>query len=93
MTGEKEDRAMMKRLAENTMEKVIGGMIVYAQGLPEFDPSCPWEVVDNNTCAVLGKFPTECGACKYADTFGGNSYDGMEVDTQTVLRLRANPQV
>ncbi len=79
-------------IPEEDLNDVSGGMIVYAQGLPEFDPVCPWEVVENNNCRVLGKFTLKDDAIKYAKSFGPESYNAQETDIDTVLRLRANPQ-
>ncbi len=78
---------------EQDLANVTGGMVVDARDLPEYDPNFPWEVVDNKACAVLGKFPTRDGACAYAKSFGPEPYNAQEVDTATVLRLRANPNV
>ncbi len=81
----------MKKINENEIENVSGGMVVFAQGLPEYDPSCPWEVVENNTCKLLGKFPTQAEACQYAKSFGPESYNAQLTDVATVDRIRANP--
>ena len=80
------------RLNDSELENVNGGMVVFAQGLPEYDPSCPWEVVENNTGKLLGKFPTQAEACQYGKSFGPESYNAQLVDVPTVLRLRQNPQ-
>ena len=82
----------MSQLRDEEINKVNGGMVVMAEGLPEYDPTCPWEVVENNTGRLLGKFPTQDGACEYGKSFGPESYNAQLVDTATVLRLRANPQ-
>ena len=80
------------KINENELENIGGGMVVYGQGLPEFDPTCPWEVVENNTGRLLGKFPTQDYACMYGKAFGPESYNAQLVDTDTVLRLRQFPQ-
>ncbi len=80
------------KLNDNELENVSGGMIVYAEGLPEFDPAFPWEVVENNNCRCLGKFPDRDSACYYAKSFGPESYNAQITDIETVQRLRANPQ-
>ena len=82
----------MEKILENDLENVSGGMVVYAQGLPEFDPNCPWEVVQNDNCRVLGKFPSQELACQYAKSFGPEAYNAQLTDIATVNRLRANPQ-
>ena len=74
------------------LDNVTGGMIVYGQGLPEFDPFFPWEVVENNNCRVLGKFQSKDEAIRYAKSFGPETYNAQDTDIATVLRLRANPQ-
>ena len=83
----------MQKLNDEELNIIGGGMVVYAEGLPEFDPACPWEVIENNTGRVLGKFPYQDWACQYGKSFGPESYNAQLTDTQTVLRLRANPQV
>lgn len=79
-------------LNEDELENVNGGMVVYAEGLPEYDPYLPWEVVENNNCRVLGKFSTKGEADRYAKSFGPESYNAQTTDIQTVQRLRQNPQ-
>lgn len=81
------------RITDDELENVNGGMVVFAQGLPEYDPYFPWEVVDNKACKVLGKFSTRDAACAYAKSFGPEPYNAQEVDLATVNRLRANPNV
>ena len=82
-----------ERIDENDLKNISGGMVVYADGLPEFDPSCPWEVVENNSGRLLGKFPDQADACQFGNSFGkDNTYNAEQVDVPTVLRLRANPQ-
>ncbi|MCR5686413.1 MAG: hypothetical protein K6G58_00065 [Lachnospiraceae bacterium] len=84
------DKSMM--IGEEELKDVAGGMVVYADGLPEFDPTCPWEVVENNNCRVLGKFPSQAAACQFAKSFGPESYNAQLTDIPTVIRLRTNPQ-
>ena len=81
-----------EKISEGDLENISGGMVVYAQGLPEFDSFAPWEVVENNNCRVLGKFPTQELACQFAKSFGPESYNAQLTDIATVERLRANPQ-
>ncbi len=80
------------KISDEELSNVSGGMVVFAQGLPEYDPVCPWEVVENNTGRLLGKFPTQSEACQYGKSFGPESYNAQLVDVPTVERLRANPQ-
>ena len=80
------------RISDDDLNNVNGGMVVYAEGLPEYDPLFPWEVVENNNCRALGKFPTKEDAIRYANSFGPEPYNAQETDIPTVLRLRANPQ-
>ena len=82
----------MSQIREEELDNISGGMVVYADGLPEFDPANPWEVVENNNCRCLGKFPTRDAACYYAKSFGPESYNDQITDIPTVLRIRANPQ-
>ena len=80
------------KISDEALENVSGGMIVYAEGLPEYDPFFPWEVVENNNCRVLGKFSSKDEAIRYAKSFGPESYNAQDTDIATVQRLRANPQ-
>lgn len=92
-TEENKMSEKINTLNESELENVNGGMVVLADGqLPEYDPTCPWEVVENNTGKLLGKFPTQAEACQYGKSFGPESYNAELVDIPTVLRLRANPQ-
>ena len=81
-----------EKLSDSELESISGGMVVYAEGLPEFDSGAPWEVVENNNCRVLGKFPTQDLACQFAKSFGPESYNAQLTDLATVMRLRENPQ-
>ena len=80
------------KIRDEALNNVNGGMVVFAEGLPEYDPTCPWEVVENNTGKLLGKFPTQPEACQYGKTFGPESYNAELVDVSTVNRLRQFPQ-
>lgn len=84
--------ADMEKLMDDDLNDVSGGMVVNAQGLPEYDPAFPWEVVQNDNCRVLGKFPDQASACLFAKSFGPEPYNAQLTDVATVNRLRANPQ-
>lgn len=81
------------KITEDELSNVSGGMIVFAEGLAEYNPICPYEVVDNNTGALLGQLPNHDLAIKFAKSFGPETYNAQDTDVATVLRLRANPQV
>ena len=83
---------MTNKINEEELKNVSGGMVVFAQGLPEYNPTCPWEVVENNTGRLLGMFQTQDQACQYGKSFGPEPYNAQLVDVPTVLRLRQNPQ-
>lgn len=74
------------------LEKIAGGMVVYSQGLPEYDAAYPWEVVENSTGRVLGKFQTQDQACCFARSFGPDEYNDRLMDAQTILGIRASSQ-
>lgn len=82
----------VNKLNDEDMDNVSGGMIFNAKGY-EGNPSLPWEVVANHNCQVLGAFGTRDEAVRYAQKFGKDSYNTMEVDWSTVQRLRNNPNV
>ena len=83
----------IKKLTEDELDDVAGGMIFNASGVAGSDPNFPWEVLNNNNCSVLGRFPTKDAAVKYAQSFGKDPYNAQEVDWATVQRLRTNPNV
>ncbi|MBQ8955516.1 MAG: bacteriocin [Lachnospiraceae bacterium] len=85
--------AELNKLTEEELDNISGGMIFNAAGVEGSDPNYPWEVLDNNNCNVLGRFPSRDAAIKYANSFGKNPYNAQEVDWATVQRLRANPNV
>ncbi len=81
-----------KKIPDQELEKVNGGMIFDATGRPEADPFNPWEVLNNDNCEILARFPTRDAACEYAKrVYGSYSYNYQEVDWATVQRLRSNP--
>lgn len=81
-----------RKMNEEELKKVGGGMIFDATGRPECDPVNPWEVLDNDNCAILARFPTRDAACEYATrVYGTYSYNAQIVDWETVQRLRTNP--
>ena len=78
----------MKKMNENELNNVNGGLVVYAQGLPEFNPACPWEVVENGSGNVLGMFASRDEACNFARSLGPNEYNAVEVDIYVVSNIR-----
>ncbi len=80
----------MKKIDDNELNSVNGGLVVYAQGLPEFNPACPWEVLENGSGRVLGMFGSQAEACNYARSLGPNEYNAVQVDIYTVMDLRGN---
>ena len=82
-----------KKISDEELDNISGGMIFFSQGSPDYDPYLPWEVINNNNGAVLAKFSTRGEAVEYAKRFGPDSYNTMEVDWLTVDRLRKNPNV
>ncbi|MBR6486076.1 MAG: hypothetical protein IKT17_05220 [Lachnospiraceae bacterium] len=81
-------------LKEGELDSVSGGMLFDSTGTNEYVANFPWEVLDNNSCKILGKFPTQEAAAEYAKAIGdGTSYDAEVVDLATVQRLRNSPNV
>ena len=77
---------------DNELNDVNGGLVVYAQGLPEFNPACPWEVIENGSGNVLGMFTSRDEACAFARSLGPNEFNAMEVDIYTVSDIRTRKQ-
>ncbi len=84
--------ADINKISDEELDGVSGGMIFNAKGY-EGNPNLPWEVVANHNCQVLAAFSTKDEAVKYAQKFGKDSYNTMEVDWITVQRLRTYPNV
>lgn len=78
----------MKKINDSELNNVNGGLVVYAQGLPEFNPACPWEVIENGSGNVLGMFCSRDEACSFARSLGPNEYNAMEVDIYVVSNIR-----
>ncbi len=78
----------MKKMNENELNNVNGGLVVYAQGLPEFNPACPWEVIENGSGNVLGMFSSRDEACNFARSLGHNEYNALQVDIYTIQDIR-----
>jgi len=69
-------------------------MILNATGLPECDPSRPWEVIHNNTGEVLSRWSTQAQACDAAKQYhSGSSYDTQTCSIEQVEYLRSHPQI
>ncbi len=80
-----------KRLNDEELEGISGGMIFNATGRPEADPFRPWEVINNDNGEILGRFSTQGEACEFAKRFGKNPYNDMIVPWETVEELRKHP--
>ena len=82
-----------KKVSDNELENVAGGMVFNATGTSEADPSRPWEVIHNNTGEILGRYSTQDEACQAAKRYkSGSRYDTMLVTREQVEYLRAHPQ-
>ncbi len=82
----------MKKMNDDELNNANGGLVVYGQGLPEFNPTAPWEVIENGSGRVLGMFGSRDDACAFARSLGPNEYNAMQVDIYTVTDLRNNKQ-
>ncbi len=82
----------MNKMNDNELNDVNGGLVVYAQGLPEFNPACPWEVIENGSGNVLGMFTSRDEACAFARSLGPNEFNAREVDIYTVSDIRTRKQ-
>ena len=78
----------MKKMDDNELNSVNGGLVVYAEGLPEFNQACPWEVIENGSGKVLGMFGSRDEACAFARSLGPNEYNAMQVDIYTIMDIR-----
>ena len=82
-----------KKISDNELENVAGGMVYNATGTPEADPLKPWEVIHNNNGQILGRYATQDEACYAAKKYkSGSRYDTMLVTKEQVEYLRSHPQ-
>lgn len=94
LTDDLKGKAQAIELDNDDLEKVTGGMILNAAGLPECDPSRPWEVIHNNTGEVLSRWSTQDEACWAAKQYhSGSSYDTQICSIEQVTYLRNHPQI
>ncbi len=81
----------LKKIDENELGKVSGGLIFNASNISGSDPANPWEVIDNKTGNVIARYPTRDQAVSKAQSYGGNPYNAMEIDWNSLVSLRNNP--
>lgn len=77
-----------KKLGDDQLEEVNGGVIFNASGIIGSDPNMPWEVLDNRNGNVLCRFSNKADAERQAKSYGGGAMDSLEVDWNQVLKLR-----
>ena len=80
-----------KKLNDSELENVSGGFIFNASNISGSDPSRPWEVIDNKNGNVLNRFATKEQAWSCASSYGGSTYDTMEINWDDVCSLRNRP--
>lgn len=84
----------IEALDDSDLDKVAGGMILDATGLPECVPGKPWEVIHNNTGEVLSRWGTQAEACWAAKQYNsGSPYDAQIVSIEEITYLRNHPQI
>ena len=84
--------ADMNHLSDEELKHVSGGMLFDATGKEECDPQNPWEVLNNDNCSIIARFPNRKAAADWVTSkFGTYSYNAQVVDWDTVQRLRKNP--
>lgn len=76
---------------DEALDNVTGGLIFNASNISGSDPNRPWEVIDNKNGNVLARFASKDDAIANAKQYGGNPYNVMETDWNTVVSLRNNP--
>lgn len=79
------------KIDDQELGNVSGGLIFNAKNISGSDPNKPWEVLDNKNGNVLARYSTRDQAVAGAAQYGANPYNAMEVDWNTVTRLRSNP--
>ena len=77
-----------KKLVDEQLEEVTGGVIFNSSGIIGADPNNPWEVLDNRNGNVLCRFNNKADAERQAKSYGGGAMDSLEVDWNQVLKLR-----
>ena len=76
---------------DEALSNVSGGLIFNASNISGSDPARPWEVIDNKNGNVLARFANKDDAIANAKQYGGNPYNVMETDWNTVVSLRNSP--
>lgn len=80
----------VKALSNEDMEKVSGGRILNAAGMPGCDMNNPWEIVDNKTGQTLYRY--NCKEAAIVDAvkkWGGYDYnDVRDISQDEVIALR-----
>ncbi|MCR5686549.1 MAG: hypothetical protein K6G58_00755 [Lachnospiraceae bacterium] len=79
------DDKMNGKIDESLLEGVTGGVIFDASGISGADQNNPWEVLDDTTGNVLGRFKSKNDAVWAAGQIWKNH---MEVNWDQVLQLR-----
>ena len=76
---------MKNMLTDDELNNVAGGVIFNASGISGADHNNPWEVLDDKTGDVRGRFANRDDAVAYAGRMGQNH---MEVNWDQVQQLR-----
>ncbi len=84
---------MKNKLTNEELESVAGGRILDATGTPDlnmYNSYYNWEVIDNNTGAIIKSFHTKGEAIEWTrNTYGGyNPDDIRDISYNEVVKLR-----
>ncbi len=84
---------LRNKLTDDELSGVAGGRILDATGTPDLYYSNPynnWEVIDNNTGAVIKSFHTKGEAIDWTrNTYGGSNPDDIrDISYNEVVKLR-----
>ena len=84
------DNMKNNKLTEDELENVAGGLIFNAANVPGYDQYNNWQVIDNNTGAIIKCFHTKGEAVDWtlAQYGGSNPNDIREISLQDISNLR-----
>lgn len=80
---------MIRKLSDDNLDEISGGVIFNASGIAGSDPQRPWEVLDNHNGQVLDRFGSKVDAEDWTrNKYGNESLNTMEIGWDQVRKLR-----
>ena len=77
----------MRKLSDDELDNIGGGMLFYSVGIVGADPDKPWEVIDNNG-NVIDRFKNKDDAIKKAREHSSDPLNTLEINWTQLCYLR-----